>query len=609
MPLTRACGRLSRDRRDQRVAARAVAPARLAQVTIVGGGLEQPREHELVERRGAEIVEQLGLRDRVDQRRRQHQPAEPQARSERLGGGPQVHDAVGRQALQRSERRAVVAKLGVVVVLDHQAPVARPLDQRGATPAARARRPSGTGARALSAPPEHRSPQHRCPPRRPARRGLPGRRRRERHDAAAGTGPRPRSSRCPGAAHGPAARAPAWRRRRRRSSPARRRRRARAAGRRRARGAARARRARRGRRTRSPAPSAARRAARAATARAGTRPGRGRRGRSRTAARARAGGTCPIACRRGRRHVGAGALARDQIALGEQLRVGVDDQPPRDLQIARQRARGGQAAAGRQRAVAHQLAQAVLQLRAPAPAAQLDRAAPGRNWYPFLLWPDWSLFGVHLWARVALMSATRAAVAQASVQPGGSGGPDRVRRLSLRDRRPDGLRAAHVLHRHRPVRRAERPLPARHGDVQRGVRRDAHGSPTGACPGARRSSSASRSSSRCTRSTTWPTSAPHTRTGSARWISRRSRCRPSYWYGWRGSRIENRRNRDDANRRQEIGTVHTPVALVCTTTGEAARRALHRRDDRAGAGVRANPPTDGRLRHARAGHGFASRRR
>ena len=42
---------------------------------------------------------------------------------------------------------------------------------------------------------------------------------------------------------------------------------------------------------------------------------------------------------------------------------------------------------------------------------------------------------------------------------------DRVRRLPLRDRRADGLRAARVLHRHRAVRRAERPLPARHGDA------------------------------------------------------------------------------------------------------------------------------------------------
>ena len=70
MPLTRAPGSSPRDRRDQRVAAAAVATPGLAQVAIVGGALEQPRERELLDRRGAEVVEHLRLEHRVDQRRR-----------------------------------------------------------------------------------------------------------------------------------------------------------------------------------------------------------------------------------------------------------------------------------------------------------------------------------------------------------------------------------------------------------------------------------------------------------------------------------------------------------------------------------------------------------
>ena len=63
----------------------------------------------------------------------QDQPAEPQPRCERLGRRPAVDDDVGGEALQRTDRVAVVAELGVVVVLDHD-PVAAacPVDQRRA---------------------------------------------------------------------------------------------------------------------------------------------------------------------------------------------------------------------------------------------------------------------------------------------------------------------------------------------------------------------------------------------------------------------------------------------------------------------------------------------
>jgi len=55
-----------------------------------------------------------------------------------------------------------------------------------------------------------------------------------------------------------------------------------------------------------------------------------------------------------------------------QLGVGVHHQPPGHHQVASQGARGRQARAGWQHALADKLAQALLKLRAPATLAQLD---------------------------------------------------------------------------------------------------------------------------------------------------------------------------------------------------------------------------------------------
>ena len=72
-------------------------------------------------------------------------PAEPQRRRERLRRRAEIDDPVRREPLQRADRRAVVAVLGVVVVLDHDA---RPTRAARAAAPARAPRRSGTGARA-----------------------------------------------------------------------------------------------------------------------------------------------------------------------------------------------------------------------------------------------------------------------------------------------------------------------------------------------------------------------------------------------------------------------------------------------------------------------------
>ena len=67
-------------------------------------------------------------------RRRRTRPAAPSSRGAgrrpRLRRGAAVHDAIGGEALQRADRAAVVAELGVEVVLHHVAvDGARPLDQ------------------------------------------------------------------------------------------------------------------------------------------------------------------------------------------------------------------------------------------------------------------------------------------------------------------------------------------------------------------------------------------------------------------------------------------------------------------------------------------------
>ena len=62
---------------------------------------------------------------------RHHEPADPQRRRQHLARGAGVDDAVGREALQRADRGAVVAVLGVVVVLDRdRAACPQPGEQR-----------------------------------------------------------------------------------------------------------------------------------------------------------------------------------------------------------------------------------------------------------------------------------------------------------------------------------------------------------------------------------------------------------------------------------------------------------------------------------------------
>ena len=105
-PRCRALGRRSagRERRDQRVAP---APVALAHARGRGG----PSAPDRIARRGRAgrarrrgAVQRACLDDRVDQPRRQHEPAEPQPGRERLARRAGVDDVLGRERLERADR-------------------------------------------------------------------------------------------------------------------------------------------------------------------------------------------------------------------------------------------------------------------------------------------------------------------------------------------------------------------------------------------------------------------------------------------------------------------------------------------------------------------------
>ncbi len=122
---------VSRDGSDERLASRPVTAARLTQMPVVAAALDEARERELVQRRRSAAREHAALGCWLHEPPREHEPTESQRRRERLARGAQVDDVVGREALQRRERRAVVAELGVVIVVDHNSSaLAGPLEQR-----------------------------------------------------------------------------------------------------------------------------------------------------------------------------------------------------------------------------------------------------------------------------------------------------------------------------------------------------------------------------------------------------------------------------------------------------------------------------------------------
>ena len=112
---------------------RALAPVVLAggaDVALEGAAGDQVGERPLLEARAAAVGHGPGGDDGGASSAGKQQPAESEGGCEGLGDGARQHDRVRRQALQGAGGPAVVAQLGVVVVLENQgAARARPGDQ------------------------------------------------------------------------------------------------------------------------------------------------------------------------------------------------------------------------------------------------------------------------------------------------------------------------------------------------------------------------------------------------------------------------------------------------------------------------------------------------
>ena len=94
-------------------------------MAVVLAAPDQLGERELVEHARLPVRELLLFERGLEQVGREHEPAEPEPRRQRLRGGAGVDHAAGLESLERADRSAVVAELAVVVVLDHDA-VRRP---------------------------------------------------------------------------------------------------------------------------------------------------------------------------------------------------------------------------------------------------------------------------------------------------------------------------------------------------------------------------------------------------------------------------------------------------------------------------------------------------
>jgi hypothetical protein len=109
------------ERVDQRGAAAGVEGAHPPQVAVEASGLHQGRQRELVQQRRPAVAEVLLGGDGLGVGGRAEDPAKAQRRRQGLADRAKRHDPVGREALQRPDRLAVVAELCVVVVFDDDA--------------------------------------------------------------------------------------------------------------------------------------------------------------------------------------------------------------------------------------------------------------------------------------------------------------------------------------------------------------------------------------------------------------------------------------------------------------------------------------------------------
>ena len=143
-------GQVAGDRRHERVAPRAVAAARLAQMAVVvagsrSAGRARAARASASRRRPGACCSATASTSRCGQ----HQPAEPQRRGERLADGPHVRHAVGGEALQRAPAAGGRSGTRRRSRPRSRAPrgVARPRQQRRPPARPKRRRRSATGGR------------------------------------------------------------------------------------------------------------------------------------------------------------------------------------------------------------------------------------------------------------------------------------------------------------------------------------------------------------------------------------------------------------------------------------------------------------------------------
>jgi hypothetical protein len=116
---------------DRRGAPPRILTTHPTQVSVVASRPQQRGQRQLVQAGGAAVGEHLRLGDRAGQRRRGDDPAKPDRGRQRLAHRAEGEDPVRGDSLQHADGLAVVAELGVVVVLDDERVVtAGPLDQR-----------------------------------------------------------------------------------------------------------------------------------------------------------------------------------------------------------------------------------------------------------------------------------------------------------------------------------------------------------------------------------------------------------------------------------------------------------------------------------------------
>src|SRR5688500_13155541 len=107
---------MSTERCQECVATLTVDRAHPPKMSVELSAFDEVRERQLIESRRTLVGRLLRVGDRVNERRRDHEPPKPKPGREDLARRTDIDDAVGAETLDRADRLAVIPKLGVVVV-------------------------------------------------------------------------------------------------------------------------------------------------------------------------------------------------------------------------------------------------------------------------------------------------------------------------------------------------------------------------------------------------------------------------------------------------------------------------------------------------------------